>query len=331
MISQKRVDAAVASIAERNSSFTPQVPGLQKAWDSTSLGLFKECPTKYFQTIIEGWEASQRSPHLTFGTLLHTGVEIYTKLMAKGEWHDSALKQTIDQIIQLSVERDPEGNAHWWHSDDSVKGPRSLLRTLVWYIEHWRHDPAETVTLSDGSPAVELSFQMELPDLIGPDGEPYILCGHMDRIVEFAGQRWVTDIKTSKAALSSNYFDRYKPDNQMSLYTLAAKVIFDQPVQGVMIDAAQIAVNFSRFQRGFTQRSPAELEEWLEDTYWHIKLAEKMALEQRWPMNDKSCGLYGGCPFREICAKGPSLRPQWLRSHFKPKVWDPLQSRADAA
>ena len=33
---------------QKNSSFSTEIPNLQLAWDSTSLGLLKECPRKYY-------------------------------------------------------------------------------------------------------------------------------------------------------------------------------------------------------------------------------------------------------------------------------------------
>lgn len=135
------------------------------------------------------------------------------------------------------------------------------------------------------------------------------------------------DRKTSGSTITSNYFDQYDPDNQMSLYTLAAKVIYQTPVKGVIIDAVQVAVGFSRFSRGFTYRTDAQIEEWLADTKHWLRLAEAYATEGYWPMNDKSCHKYGGCAFRKICSKDPSMRQKFLDSDFVTHPWNPLEVR----
>ena len=64
-------------------------------------------------------------------------------------------------------------------------------------------DPAETYTKSDGKPAVELSFRFELdwgPGYLGDTDSvthPYLLCGHMDRVVSFNDQLFVMDHKST--------------------------------------------------------------------------------------------------------------------------------------
>jgi hypothetical protein len=155
-------------------------------------------------------------------------------------------------------------------------------------------------------------------------GQPYLLCGHLDRVVEFGGQKYVMDRKTTGSSPTPHYFDGFAPDNQMSIYTLAARVQFSTPVAGVIIDAAQVAVGFTRFQRGFTYRTEAQLEEWLADFRFWTAQAEGFAEAGHWPMNDKSCGMYGGCTFRKICSKSPEVRERFLESDFERRPWNPL-------
>jgi len=97
--------------------------------------------------------------------------------------------------------------------------------------------------------------------------------------------------------------------------------------KGVIIDAVQIAVGFSRYERGFTYRTPEQLKEWQQDTLLHIRAAERYAEAEYWPMNDKACNNYGGCVFRGICSKDPSVRPAFLESNFVSRPWNPLQPR----
>jgi hypothetical protein len=46
--------------------------------------------------------------------------------------------------------------------------------------------------------------------------------------------------------------------------------------------------------------------------------------ERAWPQNDKACGLYGGCQFREICGRSPMARKPIMDSTFKIRRWDPV-------
>jgi len=124
----------------------------------------------------------------------------------------------------------------------------------------------------------------------------------------------------------------------MSLYSFAGQVVLGTPVRGVIIDAAQILEDESRFGRGFTYRTPAQTQEWVQDLKYWLTLAEQYAVNNYWPMNDKSCGHYrsekddrSGCPFREICGKDPSVRETFLKTQFtkleEKDRWNPLATR----
>lgn len=308
-------------------AFSNETPGLQTAWDSTSLGLLKECPRKYLYSIIEGWQPRKTSVHLTFGQYYHSALERYDHARAAGADHEDALDIALAYALEVTVVRLPNGSWRPWQSDEPNKNRETLIRTIVWYLEQFKSDAAETVILANGKPAVELSFRFELDFKI--ESQPAMLCGHLDRLVEFNSQIMVMDHKTTKLALDERYFLGFNPDNQMTLYTLASQVVYGQPVRGVIIDAAQVMVTFSRFQRGFTHRHHTELDEWLGEAQYYIKNAEGFAHHSFWPKNDKSCGMYGGCPFRPVCATAPKMRETILKASFHRRVWDPLEVRGD--
>ena len=87
-------------------------------------------------------------------------------------------------------------------------------------------------------------------------GQPYLLCGHLDRVVNYFDDLFVMDRKTSTSTLSSYFFQQFDPNNQMSLYSLAGQVVLNSPVKGVIIDAAQVLMDSSRFVRHITYRTP---------------------------------------------------------------------------
>jgi hypothetical protein len=326
---------------------------VQFAWDSTCLGEFKKCPRKYQLTIIEGWRGRGDNVHLTFGSLYTEALDQYDKLRAlEGADfdHEWALMMVVFSAMEKTwVDGDPDTNqpGHpWehgaWDTNVGNKNRFTLIRTIVWHLDQFGvNDPAETVILQDGTAAAEYSFRMELdwgPQLIEKYEpridervavQPYLLCGHLDRVVNFLGGTYVMDHKTTKTTIGDYYFDQYEPNNQMTIYTLAAKVIFKTPIKGVIIDAAQVAVGFSRFARGMTYRTDAQLEEWVTDLRHWLALAEHYATERYWPMNDTACF---GCQFNQhngkICAKDPAVRDSFLESNFdRSNPWNPLKPR----
>lgn len=313
--------------------------GVQYAWDSVSLGLLKTCARKYQLSIVLNWQPKQRSYHLDFGIYYHSAIETYLKYKAEarllcknrgGEFtpegeevlHQEAVRKAIRYAITASQHYLPgvkKGVV------DTAKSRENLIRALVWYFEHYKHDNCKTVTLSNGKPAVELSFRF------GIDHD-LMLAGHLDHIVEYGGGLYVQDHKTTGSTVTGAsaryFFQNFNPDNQMTLYTTAASIAFHTPVKGVMIDAAQLAVGFTAFARDFTHRSKSHLDEFIEGVYSYRKLAEFYHRTGFYPMNETACGNYGGCAFRDICAKSSQVRENFLKTDFtQDKPWNPLEPR----
>ncbi len=308
-----------------NSSFSRQTPGLQLGVDSTSLGEFKQCPRKYFYSIVAGYQPRAISVHLQFGLWLHSGVEQYHRCRFEGLGHDDALDRVVDSALRQTWN---SALSRPWQSDHPQKNRLSLLRALVWYLDQFQDDPLQVQALPSGQPAVELTFKFD-SQARTCQGEVWTLCGHMDRIGELQGNLYIADVKTTVYTLGPGYFAQFDPDNQFSLYSLAGRVAFGQPVKGVIVDAMQIGVNFVRFHRHLVSKDDAKLEEWLQDTHQWLARLEESAIRQHWPMNDKACGLYGGCPFREVCGASPGRRPVELDRQFRRRIWDPFQTRGD--
>lgn len=324
------------------NAITPFIPGtnIQYAWDSTSLGYLKQCPRLYQYNMIDSWTAKEDNVHLRFGIEYHQALHDYENCKLTGISHDEAVHDTLRALTDRLADY-PEPSKDTKPSV-KVKNKANLIRTIIWYLDQFEDDPAKTVIMEDGSPAVELSFRFELD--FGPKatdqgwigneserhliGQPYLLCGYLDRIVDFGDEFYGMDRKTTTTTPSEYYFNQFEPNNQMSLYTIASQVIFQSPIKGIIIDVAQIAVGFSAFARSFTYRTNDQLAEWMVDLRDWLEKAEGYATRGYWPMNDTACDKYGGCKFREICSKSPQVRERYLEANFKRgERWNPLIAR----
>lgn len=321
----------------QNTSFSSLIPGLQLAVDSTSLGQYKTCPRLYYYSIVLGWRPRRTSVHLTFGLLAHGFRERYDHRRAAGDDHDSALRMALLWALKQTW---VPGLGRGWVSGDPNKNRLTLLRTMIWYHDQYRDDPCETVVLANGKPAVELSFSFNSGySTIG--GESYLLCGHMDKIGQMNGTAYIHDLKTTKHALSSWWFEQFTPGNQFSTYTLAGQVVWHEPIAGLIVDGVQVLVNGARFERGLVPRPQAVVEEWHQGLgKWLLRMElsakEGASLQeagkdpvQGWPMNDTACDRFGGCDFRPVCSRSPASRSQWLETDYVKRIWDPLQRRGD--
>ncbi len=334
-----------------NEAPSPFLPGthVQYALDSTSIGMFKTCPRLYYLTMIEGWQPKDESVHLKFGILYHEALHNYDILRLDNHGHEEAVFQVVKWLCDNSEDYPDVSEAK---PSIRAKSFESLLRTVVWYLDKYPRetDPAQTVVLENGKPACELSFRFELD--WGPRpiitykteteteiefGRPYLLCGHLDRVVEFSDHLFVMDRKTTGSALSAYYFNQYAPHNQMSIYTIAGQVVIGSPIKGVIIDAAEIkgensrSAGYSEFARGFTFRTQDQNEEWLADLRMWTSAMEGCATSGNWPMNDTACDKFGGCRFRDVCSKSPSVRENFLKADFtqlpENERWNPMKSR----
>lgn len=307
--------------------------GLQFAWDATSIKIAEDCLYKYKLKMIDGWQPAQKSVHLLFGGWYASALERYYKLKATGLDTNDALCEVVHLALKETwfYELDEEGNQKLdeagnpigkpWASDHTAKTRENLIRSIIWYVDQFEDDPVEVFIKPDGSPAVEYSFSFEVDDGI-------MFSGHIDRLVQYGGGYYVMDQKTSGSTITPQFFDQFDPDSQMSLYTMAGKIIYSQPVKGVIIDAAQIAVGFTRFLRGFTFRDEPKINEWYKSAMYHIQAARKATETGFFPMNPSSCNKYAGCEFRRICNQSPHVRDQFLKGDFvKGERWDPLKRR----
>jgi hypothetical protein len=313
------------------TSPSPFIPGtnIQFAWDSTCLGYIKACPRLYQYIIIEGYVPRDDSIHLRFGAEFHSAIQDYENFRADGLQFEDAVLETVRNLLSRIRDWDPDPTLKAF----THKNKNQLLHLVIAYLDNYRDDPCETFLLNNGRPAVELSFRFDLD--FGPTtcgDQLYMLCGHLDRVVTYQDDLFVLDHKTTQTTPTDYFFAGFAPNNQMTLYTYGGKVVLDTPLAGVMIEAAQVCNDAPmKFVRRPTYRSDEYIDEWLDDLEWHLVAAESYAKANYWPQNDTSCGMYGGCKFREVCSKPAAVRERFLRSDFtklpQEERWNPLKSR----
>ena len=313
-----------------NAPFSPfDERGAQFAWDSTSIKAAERCARYYQYKLIDGWRSPFESVHLWFGGIYASSLEAFHEAEAAGADREDAIRLAVRHALVESWDhdRDAEGNripdtGKPGMFDNPQKTRDNLIRTIVWYFEHFKEERLHTLILSNGRPAVEHSFQIPVDDGI-------LFSGHLDRVIEDnSGDKYVHDQKTTTQTISPHYFKQFKPDTQFTMYPFAGKMIYDTPISGVIIDAAQIAVGFSRFARCPTTRTEDELDEWYEETMMLIERTRRYTLDGFFPRNPASCNNYGGCEFREICTRPPHVRENFLQGDFvKGEPWNPLRQR----
>lgn len=212
---------------------------------------------------------------------------------------------------------------------DKIKNRESLVRLVAWYCfeqpEELGGAGLSPYAFPDGTPAVELSFKLPLP-FNTPDGQPYLLAGHMDGIKTFGPiEAFVSDNKTTKTWLGENYWKQYSPNIQVDTYDLAGSLLFpDLDIKGVAIEAAQVTTTGAKFAIQTFYRTEGQREETLDEIGRWLKQAEAYAIDDYYPMNKTNCKM---CAFNGICSKDPAQRERYLKADFVQKRWNPLEER----
>jgi hypothetical protein len=323
-------------IAPHNPSFSSLLPTLQLAHDSTSIGEEKLCWQRYKYSIIDGYETRDTNVHFYFGHEFHHSREYYYHLRASGLSYKDSVHEVVKDLLIRTWDKKL---GRPWPSDDLYKNRGTLLRSVIWYFAQFEHDNLETLILPSGKPAVELHFDIDIGYISRLTGEPFRLVGHIDRLALLRDSPVIEDCKTTKFQITQSFFDRFNPDNQVSTYLVGGNSFLGQstPVLSMIIDAAQILVNSTKFQRGIVCRTPAQLDEWVKDLFVKFEELERRVESNHWPLNDKACGLPHtdpktgetryGCPFRDVCSADPSMRELLLKANFSHRVWNPAEPR----
>lgn len=300
-----------------NTSFKNSI---QFAFDSTSISLFKTCPRKYYLTIVKGYVPKTTPPPLAFGIHLHTLLQTWHNLLSSGlDKYNATIRVT--RLAGLLGETLPTG--------DTARTKETLVRAVVWYIDQFWNDKAVTIQLPNNKAAVEYHFQLPFMSYLGL--EVYI-CGHIDCLKAWQEKTYVQDYKTTKYPLTASFFDKFKPSTQIPLYITACHLTADAiqsfpSAHGAIIDGIQLGVNFCRYMRSIVDYSLEEINEYIESLKYWITQAMTACKTNNFPPNEESCDKYGGCHFKEICAKPPARRQIFLDGNFVKRTWNPLKPR----
>jgi len=178
---------------------------------------------------------------------------------------------------------------------------------------------------------IERHFVVPLGLTSGPlPIEEYYLCGYLDEIAqdkEPDGDKFVLERKSTTSTVASYYFDQHDPSVQMWTYDLiGSKIMPMSPLRGVVVEACQTAVGFTRFERHEISRTPEQRKHWLETIHYWVKQAEQCALNGYWPMNPATQTFKSTA--RDIQRRSPSSWPALLKTDFEEQpLWNPLEPK----
>lgn len=302
-------------------AWSQTIPGLQIKMSSSTFGPYKQCPRRYYYEVVLGLASGPPSVDLEFGGFIHEVRATYKLARAAGADHEEGVRVAL--LLAQTITWDAKRQMGW-QSGDPDKNRLSLLRLTVEYLDHWEAAPGyTTMTLATGRPAVELKFEFDTGVEVA--GEAIKFVGTLDEVVRVDSLQatYVLDTKSTKMALGTIHASQFTPDNQFSLYAVAARVCFHEEVRGVLLDAVSVKGGRFEYDRVPVTREEPVLNEWLEDSKEWLMQMGRSAQRGHWPQNDKSCGLFKGCPWRPECGASPKTREFMLRTRTRGRAAAP--------
>lgn len=313
--------------------FSEKNPNLRLAWDATVLSTYMQNPLRYYWQYVQGYRSIVPATALVWGDLWHRLTASFYDLLLRGFSRDEALILTIEVGLKLAreVPRFPD----WTLDEISLSGKKddhkkrntyTLIRSLIWWEAEYRDDEMMVVKGPDDKPLLEQHFVIPL-GIKAYTGEDYLLCGSMDMIVEDEDGQFVVERKHTTRTLSSYYFSDFDPNVQVYTYDLVGSILLPQnPLKGVVVEACQTAVNFSRFGRIEVFRTPSQRADWLETIRYWIKRAEDDAKNGEFRMNPASNEFHS--IYTEIQKRDASHQLHMLESDLQRQpLWNPLDPK----
>lgn len=291
--------------------------------DNYALTMFQSCPAKFDLRILQHWTSRRKSAPLGFGGAFHAGL---------AAWYRTNSRVEMLKALNGSW---PDGMPV-----DDYRTLQKAVDTLQAYVKHY---PAETFQVVPGM--VEVSFTLptdmylscfDCGAKLGAWNGKDTLCGHcgrplelieyggiFDLLVEFSGSVYVVDHKTT-SQLGANFFDQFRPNNQITGYTWASRLLSGMRVGGALINAIGVyKASPPKFDRQITTRTDYEIVEWLESLRRTCEQIQECKRQGIWHMQTVNCTMYGKCEYHQVhVLPHPTQRLAILDQEYMREEWD---------
>lgn len=295
--------------------------------DNSTLETMGVCERKCQLRYVKGLAPAKEPDALEFGRAFHAALATYYKAIDRVD-HTVSEDLAIESAILAFVDEGRNEHSTLAITRDDTPTARSLERGIDvlrhYFAKHPRNHEHWKII------AVETGFSCALTS-----SPPIIYRGRIDLIVEMADAHWVIDHKTT-TSLGPRYFERLRPNDQITSYLWAASQHLGKPVTKAMLNAICIykedKPGRDPFARGTTMRSEADVAEWharavdrAMDVYERLQPGRKHG---KFHKSTGYCHTWGGCPFIPICKipddpRFDGSRETILASEYEVRPWIP--------
>lgn len=274
--------------------------------DSTAMMTYKTCPRLYFYRIVLGFTPKETPEYFAFGTAYHKFREV---LQRDADTHKLSVQEALIHATDVAVEMYkkhpiPDSDSKWAFLTIDRLNQSCLVAFKHWLKE--RLDGHIKVT------AFEQPFTLQLGSIW--------VAGRADNIVDWRGEPWGRDFKTSSKT-GPFYSRTLEPNDQFTRYTWAESKLTGKQVKGQIVEVLYNTKKEGPIIETFTTtRTLGQLKRWeLEHGFWMRQIDESRE-QDMYPMNEKSCNF---CKYHSVCkSSSESGQMSQLKSYFKVEPWD---------
>ena len=242
----------------------------KKEYDASCLVDFLHCPKLFEYRWVRRLYPIELAAPLLFGQLFHESLLIWYKE------HD--IEKAVRVLDKLPTQ-----------IGDSRRTKERGEVYLRDYIKRYESEPYKIKEM-------EVEFHLDM-------GEGRTYRGRMDMIVEWNGQLYPKDHKTS-ASLGLSFFRMFRPNVQKNGYCYACRELCGQ-CSGMIINGISVADNpKERFQRDISNITGREIDEFPSQFGQWCVFIEACFKSQVWPKYYTQCNQYGQCNYWELCVYG---------------------------
>ena len=308
----------------------------ERTFDFTSLDTFQTCRKKYYYRMVKNLVPNTVAPALEFGKAIHLALEAYYK-------NGCNLEMALDAFTHNYADR--EG--------DDRRTIENGIKVLRGYAEVYKNEPFKVIDTEVGfavpisnmvteednvtrcntcGMAVDGTEQKECPGCLTPYS--IILCGRLDALVDWDGQLYVLEHKTS-SSLGMNYFKQFEINMQVDGYVYAATELTGRQCLGAVINVLEVWKDVKKptaktktleehYARDPQGRSVYELDEYKKDVPRIVRDLLEAERTGNFYRNKRSCFSYNyKCPYWDICKYGEN--DKLIARDFKEEKWEPYK------